>query len=201
MGTFIFHPPVEIYNLDHRTGDVEKEKRGEREGETEGKECGCLKTDNPFQGLPMGRVLLCCAAYLFWGFFFPRKKLLRSPLAVPLAIGLWVKMTLTRTAFDLGEDRGYKLYRRTRRGGGASKWMSLCSNGPAGPWQSRLSIIWVTLIDSCSLWLLSRRKWPLQLRGFSTEALRGKGRFFFFSFSGEIFWVWSKSLLENCWGG
>lgn len=24
VGTFIFHPPVEIYNLDHRTGDVEK---------------------------------------------------------------------------------------------------------------------------------------------------------------------------------
>lgn len=24
VGTFIFHPPVEIYNLDHRIGDVEK---------------------------------------------------------------------------------------------------------------------------------------------------------------------------------
>lgn len=60
MGTFIFHPPVEIYNLDHRT-----EERNRR------KECGCLKTDNPFQDFPHGIVLLWCAAYLF-----SRKKLL-----------------------------------------------------------------------------------------------------------------------------
>lgn len=26
VGTFIFHPPVENYNLDHRTGDVERRR-------------------------------------------------------------------------------------------------------------------------------------------------------------------------------
>lgn len=54
VGTFIFHPPVEIYNLDHRTGDVERRREKQR------KECGCLKTDNPFQGFWGGSVVLRC---------------------------------------------------------------------------------------------------------------------------------------------
>lgn len=32
VGTFISHPPVEIYNLDHRTGGCREEKRETEEG-------------------------------------------------------------------------------------------------------------------------------------------------------------------------
>lgn len=69
-------------------------------------ECGCLKTDNPFQGFPHGEVLLCCAAYLF-----SRKKLLCTSCGS--CDRLVMKMTLTEMVFDLGEHGGYKLYRRT----------------------------------------------------------------------------------------
>lgn len=48
--------------------------------------------------------------------FFFQKEVAPQPSRGSPAIGLGVKMTLTRTAFDLGEDRGYKLYRRTRGG-------------------------------------------------------------------------------------
>ena len=55
-------------------------------------ECGCLKTDNPFQGFPHGEVLLCCAAYLF-----SRKKLLCTSRSC--SDRLVVKMTLTQRGF------------------------------------------------------------------------------------------------------
>lgn len=50
--------------------------------------------------------MLCCAAYLFL-----RKKL--HCTSCGSSYRLVVKMTLTQSAFDLGEDGGYKFCGRT----------------------------------------------------------------------------------------
>lgn len=149
-GNFIFHPPVEIYNLDHRTGDAERRREKQR------KECGCLKTDNPFQGFPTGR--FCCVALLIC---FQERSCF-APLALP-ATGLWWKWHWR------GRLLIWEKMEDINSAGELGGFLSECPRVQMAllALQSRLSIIWITIIDSSSLWLLWRGKWPLQFQSFS----------------------------------
>lgn len=81
-------------------------------------------------------------------FVFKEKKLLRTtPRRENDTDARWLLIR--------GEDGGYKFYRRT--GGGFLSECPRVQMASLAP-RSRLSIIRVTLIDSCSLWLLSGKK-------------------------------------------
>lgn len=124
MGTF-FHPPVEIYNLDHRTGDVEESRERRR------KECGCLKTDNPFQRFPPTGSLCCVVPLIYFGsccIFFCQKE-----VALHL---FWFTPSARRGSdidaegFWFGRGRRISILQENR---GFPKWMSPCCDGLADP--------------------------------------------------------------------